>query len=843
MNPRIGLLLAILLPFVACGVQWLLWDAYIKPYVWFLFFPAAFFSARLGGLPGGLAGTLVGALLVWYVYIPPQFSWELQSGASVASIILFITMGSLFAWFFERLQQVIYRSNEARLLAEQAKEEITRLYQKTLELDELKSQFFANVSHELRTPLTLIMAPLARRLDTTDMCSADRAEAEMMLRNVRLLYRHVSDLLDAAKLEAGAMNAEYTQLDLVELTRAMVSNFDSIARERGISYGINVPAVLPVEADSEKVQRILLNLLSNAFKFTPDGGRIEVRLYESDEKAVIEVQDNGPGVPVEMRDAVFERFRQLEGASNRRYGGTGLGLAIAREFAHLHGGNAEVSEAPGGGALFSVRLPLKAPTDASVATTQHQLNAVIANQAVEDLVARPASANTVTISDIQDAPLVLVVEDNIDMNAFIADILRQHYRVASAFNGLAGLEKAQSLAPDLILADVMMPEMSGDEMVLELRRKPEMADVPIVMLTAKADDDLRIKLLQAGIQDYLTKPFKVEELLARVGGLLDERRRAGSQLREIENRFEATFEQAAVGIALVAPDGHWLRVNHKLCDIIGYTPDELLTKTFQNITFPDDLDSDLEFVRQMLAKQIDSYSMEKRYSRKDGSIVWVNLSVALTRKPDGSPDYFISVIEDISRRKKAEAQLKLWGDAFAKAEFGLAIGNPQTQKILSVNPAFARRRGYSPEELIGKPVTLLFPTDCMEHARELLLDSDRQGHGNFETEHLCKNGERFPVLLDITTTKSVDDKPINRIVYAIDISERKQAERALQHQTEELKRRNEELERFNSASVDRELEMIRLKQQVNDLARQLGHELPYDLSFVNETDAQPGGAP
>ncbi len=494
MNPRIGLLLAILLPFVACGVQWLLWDAYIKPYVWFLFFPAAFFSAQLGGLRGGLAGTLIGALLVWYVYIPPQFSLLLETPSSTASIVLFIIMGSLFAWFFEQLQQAMRRSDEARLLAEHNQEEITRLYRKTLELDELKNQFFANVSHELRTPLTLIMAPLVRRLDTTDMSPADRAEAEMMLRNVRLLYRHVTDLLDAAKLEAGAMKAEYEHINLVELTRAMVSNFDSVARERGISYGIDAPTELSAEADGEKLHRILLNLLSNAFKFTPDGGRIEVRLYEADEKAVIEVQDNGPGVPVDMCDAVFERFRQLEGASNRRYGGTGLGLAIAREFAHLHGGNAEVSEAPGGGALFSVRLPLKAPTDASVATKQHQLNAVIANQAVEDLAARPASANTVTISGTQDAPLVLIVEDNIDMNTFIADILRPHYRVASAFNGLAGLEKAQSLAPDLILADVMMPEMSGDEMVLELRRKPEMADVPIVMLTAKADDDLRIKL-------------------------------------------------------------------------------------------------------------------------------------------------------------------------------------------------------------------------------------------------------------------------------------------------------------------------------------------------------------
>lgn len=711
MNPRLGLLLAILLPFAACGVQWLLWDTYIKPYVWFLFFPSAFFSAWFGGLRGGLAGTLFGALLVWYVFIPPQYSWELENAASAASIVLFIIMGGLFAWFFDHLQQAMRRSDEARVLAEYSKEKITRLYRKTLELDELKSQFFANVSHELRTPLTLIMAPLERRLATANMSSDDRAATEMMLRNARLLYRHVSDLLDTSKLEAGAMHAEYARINLVELTRVMFANFDVIARERRINYRIDVPTELPVEADSEKVQRILLNLLSNAFKFTPDGGRIEVRLYAADEKAVIEVQDNGPGVPSELRLAVFERFRQVEGKTTRHHGGTGLGLAIVREFAHLHGGSAAVGDAPGGGALFSIRLPLKAPAGTPIAATQHQLDTIISNQIVEDLATCPAAASTRAMVGVQDAPLVLVVEDNADMNAFIADILKPHYRVASAFNGLAGLEKAQVLAPDLILADVMMPEMSGDEMVMELRRKPEMANVPIIMLTAKADDELHIKLLHAGVQDYLAKPFNVEELLARVGGLLKERQRMDSELRESENRFEATFEHAAVGIALIAPDGRWLRVNNKFCNIIGFTADELLSKTFEDITFKDDLDTDLKFRRQILAKEIDSYTVETRYIRKDGGVVWINLTVALVSKPDGRPDYFISVIKDISDRKVAETKLK------------------------------------------------------------------------------C---------------------------------------------------RNEELERFDSAAVERELAMIRLKQQVNDLARQLGHEAPYDLSFVNETDAKPG---
>ena len=832
MNTRLGLLIAILLPFAACGVQLLLWDAYIEPYVWFLFFPAAFFSARFGGLRGGLAGTLVSALLVWYFFIPPRYSFALQSNASLASIILFMIMGGLFAWLFESLQQALRRTEQARAQAEAANRDITRLYLKTLELDQLKSRFFANVSHELRTPLTLIMAPLEKRLADQVLAAAERTEDEMMLRNARILYRQVADLLDTAKLEAGAMRAEYQHLDLAELARSMASHFDSMARERGIAYGVDAPPALPAEADAEKVRRILLNLLSNAFKFTPDGGRIAVRLGVEPDLAVIEVQDNGPGVPAGMSETVFEAFRQVEGAANRRHGGTGLGLAIVREFAQLHGGGAAVAMAPGGGALFTVRLPLAAPAGTPVLEAAPGLDPINGCQDIEE----PAAPEP----DDSQAPLVLVVEDNPDMNAFIARCLRQRYRVASAFDGRAGLEKAQALAPDLILADVMMPVLSGDEMVLELRRMPGLADVPIVMLTARADDELRVRMLKAGVQDCLDKPFTVCELLARVDGLLNERRRIYEQLKDSETRFVATFEQAAVGIALVAADGRWLRVNRKLCAIVGYMPAELLLKSFQDITFPADLQADLEQMRRMLAREIDTYSLEKRYIRKDGGLVWVNLSATLVRKPDGAADYFIRVVEDISARKEAEAQLKPWREVFEKAEFGLAIGNPQGQTISSVNPAFARRRGYAPEELQGKSIKMLFPPDRLEEVLAQVRAVDEQGHGSFETEHLCKNGERFPVLLDITVFKAADTKHLSRIVFALDISERKQAELALRRRSDELRERNRELERFELASVGRELEMIRLKRQVNALSRELGRAPPFELSFA-DADWPPSG--
>jgi signal transduction histidine kinase/CheY-like chemotaxis protein len=519
---------ALLLPFLAAAVQWLLWDAYIKPYVWFLFFPAAFFSAQIGGLIGGLGATFIGATLVWYCFIPPQFSFQLQSTAAAFSIGLFVIMGSLFAVFFERLQRAMRRTDAALAETQQANAKITELYEKTLELDTLKSQFFANVSHELRTPLTLIMGPLTQRLANTDLSEEQRRDDERMLRNARLLYRQVSDLLDAAKLEAGRMGINYASANLSELVRNVSANFGSLGPERGIDFVVEAPESAPAEIDTEKVQRILLNLLANAFKFTPDGGQIRVRLTTDTSHALLEVEDNGPGIPVNMHEAVFERFRQVEGGSSRRHGGTGLGLAIVKEFVDLHDGAVSVSDSPGGGALFQVRLPLKGPQGCMTSAPATNVNPSFQEAVVNELRVIPKACPS---SEAIDGPLVLVVEDNRDMNAFVVDILRPHYRVATAFDGREGLKKALNLAPDLIVCDLMMPVMSGNEMVEELRRRPQMANVPIVVLSAKADDDTRVRLFHAGAQGYLAKPFNAEELLARVGGLIKSRQVTIEQLQ------------------------------------------------------------------------------------------------------------------------------------------------------------------------------------------------------------------------------------------------------------------------------------------------------------------------
>lgn len=425
----------------------------------------------------------------------------------------------------QELQKTNARLRESNDELARREHELRSVYDRLYRLDHLKTQFFANVSHELRTPLTLILGPVQRLLATRSGLSAELVRTlEGVEQNARLLLRHVNDLLDVAKLDAGKLAAVYENLDLAELVRRTAGHFDSAAREHQFDYAIDAPQTLPAQVDPEKIQRVLMNLISNAFKFTPHGGTIRCRLVADEEsgtprEAVITVADSGPGIPAQAREAIFERFFQLEDSSTRRAGGTGLGLAIARDFVELHGGKISVAEAPEGGALFRIELPVTAPLGVTIHAPVESGGPALDGPGVRPAV-QSSSAGGTRLPGRNGKPVVLVVEDNPEMRRFVAETLGAKYHTVLAQNGREGVERAVELVPDLILSDVMMPEMSGPQLVNEVRKRPELAGTPIIMLTAKADDDLRVKLLRGGAQDYVVKPFLAEELCARVGNLV-----------------------------------------------------------------------------------------------------------------------------------------------------------------------------------------------------------------------------------------------------------------------------------------------------------------------------------
>lgn len=466
---------------------------------------------------------IMDVITLWY----PAYwlSGVLKLLTAVASVTTAIALPPLVPEAL-KLLETAELSEQHRLHLETANKQLETLYGRLKELDQLKTQFFANVSHELRTPLALILGPTDKLLHRSDLNLEQQQDIEIIARNARLLLKQVNDLLDFSKLEAGQMHVQYSETDVAQLMRLMVANFDGLAQERKINFTVEIPDSLPAQLDVDKMERILLNLLSNAFKFTPTEGSIRCILTTSEEtppqRATLLVQDSGIGVPRELRNVIFERFQQGELGLNRRFSGTGLGLAIVKEFVEQQGGQVTVEEAPIGGAQFRVEFPLVAPPEAVVlpatSTEKDNLTSAWNKERVQpwlDELRTSISDRNITISD-PEKPLVLVVEDNPTMRQFVCATLASEYNTAIATDGKEGWEQAMILRPDLIISDIMMPGMSGDQLLHEIRTAPELDSIPILMLTAKADDLLRVKLLQEGAQDYLMKPFSVEELLARV---------------------------------------------------------------------------------------------------------------------------------------------------------------------------------------------------------------------------------------------------------------------------------------------------------------------------------------
>lgn len=436
--------------------------------------------------------------------------------------------------------------SEASRKLKDANAELAELNSRLTELDELKTQFFANVTHELRTPLTLILAPTEKLLTQLGDDDPLRPDLEVVVRNARVLLREVNQLLDSAKLEAGGMVARYVEFDLPMQIRRIGGFFESLAAERKIDYRIHADGSTRAQLDPDHLKRIVINLLSNAFKVTPDGGVIRCSLVQdlAAGRVRIEVADSGPGIAPEHRETVFERFRQLDGGATRTLAGTGLGLSIVRDVIRLHGGVIRASQAPEGGALFAVTLPLRAPSGVAVSTGEHVELHVAADELGESI--RPAATVQVgqvghdqgaSDDDSADRPLVLVVEDNVDLNGMLADALSDRYRVVAAYDGAEGFAAARNHSPDLVLCDVMMPKVSGADLVRAIRADAELSLTPILVLSARAEEAGRLALLEAGANDYVAKPFSLAELRVRTDNLVTAAQ-AEARLRDTELMVE-----------------------------------------------------------------------------------------------------------------------------------------------------------------------------------------------------------------------------------------------------------------------------------------------------------------
>jgi len=658
------------------------------------------------------------AILVINIVACGAVAWQMRHGTVIQAwlcvaafawlfdVILNLSSGSRYSlgWYLARantmiavtvvLCSLLYEVSRLYEKITQQNKQLEQQNEQSKELDRLKTSFFANVSHELRTPLTLILGPVKGLLTQGTLTNQHYRTLQIVERNTDLLLRRVNDLLDVAKLEAGKMELTYTQVDLVHVVQGNAAYFEAQAEQRQIMVSIDAPLSVPAAVDQEKLERVFFNLFSNAFKFTPPGGRIHCVVSSEHDLGSITIQDTGPGIKPELRQQIFQRFQQGNAGLAKQVGGTGLGLSIVKEFVELHGGTVEVDEAPGGGARFLLRIPLVAPPDAQVHLSLREMSppritsSMLPDTSSGEEKELPEAASAAFEEDTALAD-VLIVEDNQDMASYIASILVPSYHVTLASDGQDGLEKVLKCPPDLVLCDVMMPRMNGEQFLTAFRQHSAFDPIPVMLLSAQTDDALRVRLLRMGGQDYLVKPFLPEEVCARVANLIimkrvrevlqqeithqhhdlvslanevTQRKRESEQMLEILHQSERNFRQLADAMPQIVwtsrSDGWYDYFNQQWFDYTGTSLAQAQGWGWKTILHSEDVERSIDAWKRSLQTG-EIYEIENRFQRaSDGSYRW-HLGRALpVRDADGKIIKWFGTCTDIDDQKQIEEALR-----------------------------------------------------------------------------------------------------------------------------------------------------------------------------------------
>ena len=465
----------------------------------------------------------------------------------LSNVAIFIYVFIIMLLFFTYRKRMINKQR-AKYERQKMEEDI----RKTEELNELKLNFFTNVSHELRTPLTLVISPL-NALIKKEGDEGKRHKLELIHRNAMRLLGLVNQILDFRKMEQKRGKLSLAKVDIVSFVQNICHTFQQLGNNNTqLEFHSSVPKLV-MDFDVDKVGKIMNNLLSNAYKFTPDGGRISVGLTirsKEDDKTLAEdmlrltVADTGRGLSDADKKQVFERFYQVNGTEMQPYGGSGIGLNLVMQFAKLHGGEVHVEDNPGGGAVFVVDIPIRHGEEAAQAESQVSVSVQPEGNAPS---ADSGKADTAADQQ-QDKPLVMLVDDSDDFREFMHEMLSDTYRVEEAVNGQDAWDRMMKHTPDVILSDVMMPVMDGNELCRLVKDDARLRSVPFVMLTARLADEHRKEGYESGADAYITKPFDVDLLKLRIANFLKWTHSAGevaasADHSKMTSQVEETMEE------------------------------------------------------------------------------------------------------------------------------------------------------------------------------------------------------------------------------------------------------------------------------------------------------------
>jgi PAS domain S-box-containing protein len=616
----------------------------------------------------------------------------------------------------------------AAILEARAFENERRRSEALAEIDRAKTAFFSNVSHEFRTPLTLMLGPLEQLLAKPEgaLPADGRALAEMAHRNGLRLLRLVNTLLDFSRIEAGRAQASYEPTNLASMTAELASGFRSACGHAGLRLDIACePLRKPVWVDRDMWEKIVLNLLSNAFKFTFEGG-IAVRLAAaSGGGAELRVSDTGIGIPAADLPRVFQRFHRIEGQRSRSHEGSGIGLALVQELVHLHGGTLAAASEPGRGTTFAVTLPFgtahlpservggpRAPASSAASAAAYAEEALrwlpgeVRAEEAEPSLRHRGRVEAVGATPVAGQATILLADDNADMRDYLARLLSaKGWAVEAVVDGEAALAAARHRRPSLVLADVMMPGLGGLELAAALRREPGFAEVPVILLSARAGEEARIDGLATGADDYLVKPFAARELLARVASHLELarlRRKASARVRRSEARLQAAVNLVGLSPYSWDPTTNAIEWDDRLRAIWGLPPGSPVDMdVFLAGIHPDDRAR----VQAAVAACADPagngiYHLEYRVvGIGDGVERWVSMH-GRTAFEDGRPVSFVGAALEVTKRKRSEAALRASEARFREfAEHSasvLWITDLEGLQIEYLSPAFETVWGRPP---------------------------------------------------------------------------------------------------------------------------------------------------
>ena len=459
-----------------------------------------------------------------------------------------------------------------------------------------KLQFFTNISHELRTPLTLIAEPVNYIIHDDNLNSQQRSMLHIIQRNVVVLTQLVSEILDFRKVQNGKMELCLSDFNLTENMKQWIMLFSASAQKKHITISMEAPDTILLRADQDKIERICYNLLSNALKYTSEGGKISLQAIKKDERVIISVTDSGCGISNNELPYIFDRFYQAKNAGR----GTGIGLAIVKAFTELHHGVVSATSVEGKGSTFSINIPVRQEGTVSKQPTE-KVEQLIESSAIKEIPNQARHIDELVQPHQTDKPEVLIIDDNIDIRTYLRSVLSEKYNVSEASDGKVGLELARKIVPDIVLSDIMMPVMDVLEFCQQLKTDKAISHIPVILLTARSLDEQRAEGYEHGADAYISKPFSLRLLLSRIDNLIESRKKLnqtwskgveddeiGNLSNEIDKSFlkqlrkiiQENLSNSDLSVEQIGDEIGLSRVQlyRKVKALTGYSPVEMLRK-------------------------------------------------------------------------------------------------------------------------------------------------------------------------------------------------------------------------------------------------------------------------